>query len=194
MSMLIGITGKRGSGKSTAAKSLKRLGFFEVSFAEPLKEATKIIFGLTDEEVYGDYKIKETVIPELGVSPRKILQKFGTEVMREFIHVALPELKITKGEIWVEAFKKLYLNTWVQGNYVVSDVRYLNEAKAIRELGGIILRIERPALKLEKSDHASEMEMDKIIPDHVIVGKEGVVKLQEQVKKWYLSLQHVHGG
>ena len=85
--MLIGITGKRGHGKTTAANVLIRdFGFIEYSFAKPLKEICKIMFRLTDEQVYGDYKIKEKIDERIGRSPREILQLIGTEFGRERLH------------------------------------------------------------------------------------------------------------
>src|SRR5579863_3132559 len=53
--VIIGITGRKRSGKDTVGNYLvEHYGFVKVSFADTLKEACKIIFGFSDEQVYGD--------------------------------------------------------------------------------------------------------------------------------------------
>ena len=65
------------------------------------------------------------------ITPRIVLQEFGTECMRE---------GFDKG-VWVSLLKKYLLDN--PGNYVVPDVRFRNEQNMIRELGGQIWQVKR---------------------------------------------------
>jgi hypothetical protein len=91
--MIIGICGLIGSGKGTVADHLvEEYGFQKVSFADALKDATAQMFEWPRHLLEGDTvesrKWRETPdafwTNELGyeVTPRYVLQKFGTECMR----------------------------------------------------------------------------------------------------------------
>jgi hypothetical protein len=56
-------------------------------------------------------------------------------------------------DFWVE--QTMNRVSQIEGNCVVSDVRYLNEAQAIRADGGFIIRIERDGVEAANG-HASE--------------------------------------
>lgn len=187
--MIIGITGLRGHGKTTAANVLKDdYEFVEYSFAKPLKEVCKLLFDLTDDQVYGDYFIKEAVDERLGVTPRKILQKFGSDFGRKYLHKMLPNLKIPTGKLWVEKFRWWYDNNKNDiKNVVIPDVRFLNEAKIIKELGGIIIRVHRPELDIGKDAHISETELLKIKEDYLITGEKDIETFREKIRKFYLQ-------
>ena len=147
---LIGITGKARSGKDTAARVLiEQRGLINYSFADPMKEGVKVMFGLTEEHVNGE--LKEQVIPEIGVSPRRILQTLGTEWGRDII----------RSDLWVllaqqkwEAIKAATEGTF-HGGMIVPDVRFEDEAAFIRDNGGLLIHIERKAAQ-EIEGHVSE--------------------------------------
>src|ERR1700733_9341253 len=96
--ILIGITGRKRSGKDTIGDYLvNNYGFIRVAFADTLKKALKEIFEFSDEQLYGDEK--ETVDDYWGHSPRDLLQKIGTEMFREY----LPKLcKNMSDDIWIK--------------------------------------------------------------------------------------------
>jgi dephospho-CoA kinase len=163
--MLIGITGKIGSGKSTAASYLqKQHDLMEYSMAGPLKKIGAA-FGFTQEQLYGTQEQKLQIHPYWGISSREFLQKVGTELFREQLPKVLPNMKI-KRTIWCEIFR-LDCQTHDYG-VVVSDVRFLDEVDTIHEMGGTVIRIVRPGLD-ESSTHRSELEMDSIKADYTIV-------------------------
>lgn len=65
-------------------------------------------------------------------------------------------------------------------NAIISDVRFPNEAKAIKELGGVIIRVER--VGLESNDtHSSETAMREIAPDYIIENTKGLKELKNAV-------------
>ena len=147
--MIIGIGHIAQTGKTTIANYLSRkYGFVSISFADSLKKACKEIFHLSDEQVYGS--LKEVVDSYWGVTPRFILQKVGTECMRNMFDK----------DIWVKSARAQTLkNPYI--NYVFPDCRFLNEVCAIKEWGGKLLRVTRPICGATGgiSGHASEVEL-----------------------------------
>ncbi len=171
--ILIGLSGKKYSGKTTAANYLEGHGFIPLAFADPLKAAAREIFDLSNEETNGE--LKEEVNPYWGVTPRQLLQRMGTEAMRG-----------TFGpDIWIKAlFAKVdrYQSTGLQPDFVVSDVRFKNEADAIRARGGYVVRIERPMIQPHNPDtHASETELDGYDFDRVISNKGTIYGLKDEL-------------
>ena len=134
--MIIGICGLIGSGKGTVADILVDQGFKKVSFADKLKDGVSTIFGWdramlegdTDEsrtwrEQRDDFWSAET---KMEVTPRLVLQLFGTDCMRNGFDDG----------VWVSLLKKTILDN--PGNYVVPDVRFENEINMIRDIGGVV--------------------------------------------------------
>lgn len=161
---IIGLTGTRGSGKDAVAGFMVRAGYARVAFADRLKEAAALVYGLSHEQVHGSLAAKEAVDPRWGISPRFILQQFGTEVGRS-IHP----------ETWTRALLDVDLPQRelagaAPAGWVVADVRFLNEAQAIRARGGCIVRVVRPGWDLggTAAQHASEVELANIAEDFVI--------------------------
>lgn len=150
---LVAITGKRGSGKTTAAQGLERLGWRHINFADPLRDVVHRVYGVSYEEM-ADPVLKETKLDRYPFqSPRFLLQKVGTELFREGIDQAT----------WIEAFKRAVSQF---SHVVCSDCRFPNEADAVRSMGGIIIRVNNPQVDRADvaSQHASETEIDKIVP------------------------------
>lgn len=127
---VIGFTGVAGSGKSTAADYVVSLGYVKVKFAAPIKAMCHAI-GLTDEEIEGGAKELPCDLL-LGRSPRHAMQTLGTDWGRKMI-----------GEgFWLHLWKTQVARALDQGlPVVVDDVRFPNEADAIRQLGGEVYRV-----------------------------------------------------
>lgn len=144
--MIVGLGYKAGSGKDTLADMLvERIGFTKIAFAEPLKEAAKLLCGWDDRHVYGN--LKEQVDPFWGFSPRTFLQRLGTDAVRNNI----------ADDFWVKAtLRKMKDST--KTKFVVTDVRFPNEANAIREAGGRLFRLDRECAGA--GNHASETALD----------------------------------
>jgi len=146
---LIGIGGYARSGKDTVGNYLKaNHDFRSVFFAEPLKEGARVMFGLTDEQLYGNDK--EKMIDWLGRTPRYILQTLGTDWGRNQIN----------DQVWLlVASRKIETLRELGYSVCVTDLRFDNEADLIREAGGTIWHVNRDnriqvAAGAEK--HASE--------------------------------------
>lgn len=126
--MLIGIAGPKRSGKDTLAHGLgKALGLPVDSFAAPLR---KFVADLLNCSLATLEECKEHPIKWLdGKTPRQLMQTVGTEWGRDIVH---PEL-------WLLAL----LHRVHAKGAIVSDVRFPNEAKAILDRGGIVIRLHR---------------------------------------------------
>ena len=170
MTRLIGLYSHApGSGKSTVAGMLD--GEI-VSFAAPLKRfVTSIILGLGHDGFSAVREHKEDKIPEIGVSPRQMMQTLGTEWGRSCVH---PHL----WEMLAESQAKSLISSGF--NVVFDDVRFPNEAEMIRKLGGELWLLDRPGVVYE-GDHASEGALYDIVPDAVINNSGGLEQLREVV-------------
>lgn len=138
--MIIGVVGFAGSGKGTVGDLLvDNYGYKKMAFADPVKDATAVIFGWDRSLLEGDTDesraFRET--PDefwserfgFEVTPRWALQKMGTEGGRDTFHDSL----------WVTALERRI----DCDNIVVSDVRFPNEIKKIKSLGGHVVRVIR---------------------------------------------------
>ena len=92
---LIGFTGPAGCGKTTAAALLKNLiektdsgirATGLASFAGPLKNCLATLFQFTDAQLC-TMEGKEAVDERYGVTPRLVMQRFGTEFIRRRAHI-----------------------------------------------------------------------------------------------------------
>lgn len=163
---VVALTGRAGSGKSTAAAYLEeRHGFVRTRFAGPLKAMLRTLYEaaqvLTRDEIErrieGD--LKEVPDPLLrGKTPRQAMQFLGTEWGRDLIGT----------DFWTELWKSRLANGI---NYVVEDCRFPNEAEAVRSVGGVIIEIECPwAGSATGAAHASEnggLETDFTVGNYV---------------------------
>ena len=154
--MLIGFSGKKGSGKSFFADYLlNNKLFIKLSFASPLKEITKILFNLSDEDVKDPIK-KELINPKFNASPRELMQWLGTDIMREEFNKKFNY----SGSIWIDNVKDK-VKTLLDNNkdVVIDDVRFQNEVDMIHSLGGIVINLHNDldnTLTNSTSTHSSE--------------------------------------
>lgn len=156
--MLIGILGKKRSGKDTVASFIQaEYGFKRLAFADPIKKIVAAIdpyvdeFGtrlsslqLSDDDIKKDY-------PEY----RRLLQALGTEGLRDTINE----------NFWIDILLK---EAQRYENVVISDVRFVNEVKAIKMSGGYIWKVERTDSTEVEDDHRSEQEINSVQFDELI--------------------------
>ncbi len=145
--MLIGIVGLIGSGKDTVAERLvAQHSYRRDSFAKSLKDAVSSMFnwdrelleGKTDASREWREQPDEFWSERFGkpVTPRWVLQYFGTEVMRGNMYDG----------IWVDSC----LGRYKGENTVISDTRFVNEIKKIRAKNGKIILVKRGELPTQK--------------------------------------------
>lgn len=168
---LIGMVGRAGAGKDTAARYLhKRFTTQTLSFAGALKEGCRHIFRFTDDQLYGSDKM--TVDPYWGTTPRAVLQMVGTELFRNTLPTLLAQSNI-RSDIWIQRLNlDIVANQRSGVHTVISDVRFHNEAEFIRSTGGVLIRITRP--DIATMDHSSENSINALIVDHDIDNNDGL--------------------
>ena len=159
-----------GSGKDTVSKRLEQKhGFRRDSFAKSLKDAVSAMFNWDREMLEGNgddsrqwrEQPDEFWSKKFGktVTPRWVLQHFGTEVMRQHMHDA----------IWIDSC----LSRYDGKPTVISDTRFQNELKTIKENKGQIILVKRGELPTreqmqDKGAHKSEWDWMGWNFDHVI--------------------------
>ena len=139
--MIIGITGFAGSGKDTVAQILMKINpsFVKVSFAGKLKDITATLFDWNRQKLEGitpedrDWREQED---------KELSELFGTKITpRGALKILGVGLKKTiKENIWALLVKKQIKTL---KNVIITDVRFPDEIKMIKEMGGIILEVKR---------------------------------------------------
>jgi hypothetical protein len=184
---IIGITGKAGSGKDTVANHLvAQYGYRRGQFAYELKRMVCETFGW-DRNQIDDLEYKEEIpllqdgtpqcpgpldgldLPVFpgGMTRRQVLIHWGTNCMRYIdpdIHV-----KLTMRNFAADNRTSLV---------VFADLRFLNEAVAVRALGGEVWRVVKiggPGTDEGSASNVSETEMDRIVPDLVLEAAHGQI-------------------
>jgi hypothetical protein len=200
--MIIGISGYSGSGKDTVGAIIQYIfankqkplslpvekmvtdmdefGLFLESeseweikkFAGKLKDIASHLTGI-DIEDFEDQEFKKTNLGrewwttcDEGWQPmtvREFLQKLGTDALRTGLHP----------NVWVNALMADYDE---DSNWVITDTRFPNEAMAIKEKGGIIIRIDRPGFK-PINDHPSETALNGWNFDYKIANVSDLISL-----------------
>ena len=191
--MVIGICGLISSGKDTIADYLiKNHTFHKISFADKLKDSVSAMFSwdreLLDGKTNESRKWREEVdaywSSETGrtITPRLVLQEFGTECMRNGFYDG----------IWVSLTKKKIIEN-PNMNFVLPDTRFPNEAKMLYDIGGEVWRVKRgqdPAwfseyqeLGVEPTDvHPSEWAWAQTKFKHIINNDGTIPELKDQVR------------
>ena len=152
--VLIGIVGKKYSGKDTAADYLvANHNFTKMAFADPVKKVAKELFNFNDEQLYGN--LKEATDERWGISPREVFQKIGTDFAQFGIYTYFPNMKNIGRKLWVE---RLFAEYDPKSDTVISDVRFKHEIERITKENGIIIKIIRDNSYID--NHISENEIE----------------------------------
>lgn len=182
---LIALAGRARSGKDTVAEMAQAALMPQQSvlraFAAPLKEICQQVFDFSIEQVYG--AAKELPDPRYPrgdgtfLTPRFAMQVLGTE----FGRACYPE-------IWVEMMLRKVKEAHAMGrSVVITDCRFVNEAKAVKAAGGKVWRILRPEADAPPARHVSEKEIDtpefKLLVDRLIPNAHSLDELKVVVEK-----------
>ena len=166
------------SGKSTAAAALTGVGWKRLPFAGTLKRMVRVLLldlGQSEEEVERALS-SEKELPCVLLNhrtPRQLLQTLGTEWGRELVDE----------ELWVKCWRGRVSEALCDGFCVVADyVRRWNEAKAVQQMGGAMVKVVRPGGGSDTfSDHASEGGLENWPFYHTIVNDGSIADLERQV-------------
>ena len=187
-SIVLALCGCRRVGKDTVASHLLASGsrWHHVKISHALKKAVAYLFDLTEQEVEGESK--DCVVERRqqhaadGLTPRRIMQWFGTDVMQ---HALCSELSPSTGRnFWINRAIVDIRRALDSGcSVVISDVRFHHEVDALRSEFGddlLCLYISRDSLASSgdaESTHESEANVATLRErmDSVIVNREGEI-------------------
>jgi hypothetical protein len=166
--MIIGVCGLIGAGKDTIADYLVNIHQFRrESFANTLKDAVSAVFGWDRELLEGrtrqsrEWREQQddwwTARLGMPITPRWVLQYWGTEVVRRSFH----------DDTWIASLENKLRKS--QDDVVISDCRFPNEITAIKQAGGIVVRVRRGtdpewytyAEMANDGDIAARIELDR---------------------------------
>lgn len=213
---LIGLNGYATSGKDEVAKLIKkyRRDFQIKKFSDKLKQVASILTGhpvtyFEDQDFKAadlgmdwfvwSYKLHVTgtdVEPKYNGTPelramtvREFLQKLGTDAVRHGLHentwvnalfanYRVDDEEIRDGHVRIDLPKS---------NWIITDTRFLNEANAIKERGGIVVRIDRPGVG-PVNKHKSETELDHYDFYYRIINDGSIEDLDNKVKQFLYAI------
>ena len=137
----------------------------------------------------------------IKLTPRKLLQLLGTECGREILHpniwvnALFADYKPVGDNLLEGEVRKVREEDLVYPNWIITDVRFPNEAKTIQDKGGIVIRVNRPKerqmllmnenviIDSRKTEHPSETALDDYEFDVVIENDSDITSLIEKVKQ-----------
>lgn len=191
--MIIGINGYAGVGKDTVGELIQKLqprNQWEIKkFAGKLKQIASILTGIPSV-MFEDQQFKKKYLPDmwsnhgLPMTVRDFLQKLGTDALREGLH----------SNTWVNALMADYValpqvglnitedNDYAHPNWIITDCRFPNEAYAIKNAGGVIVRVNRDGYRAINA-HPSEVALDKWSYDYVVDNDGSIEDLKKNVKE-----------
>jgi hypothetical protein len=164
---IIGLTGPKGVGKSTYAKSIENAVI--LSFATPIKKMLEVIL---PGKRYLNFK--EEPIPGFpdGINARKMLQELGTTWGREG--------SAGYANIWVDLAYKAALPYIGKKTIIFDDIRFPNEGWAIRRWGCThevvteVVHISRKGYEPDPNDnHVSEAGLPRGMIDKFVSVEDG---------------------
>jgi hypothetical protein len=172
---LIGLCGYAGSGKDEAAKGLVADGWERVALADAVREALVALNPIV-QSVHQGMCALSGLISEVGgwsgakefPDIRRLLQRMGTEAGRD----------IHGQDCWVNIARRKILAT--SSDVVVTDIRFANEAAMIRDLGGVLIRIERPGVG-PVNEHVSEVMPFEA--DHTLLNDASIEQLHDTIRR-----------
>ncbi|MCB2379307.1 hypothetical protein LGH70_17045 [Hymenobacter sp. BT635] len=179
---LIGLSGKRGSGKDTVARLIQQLqperNWQIMSFGDAIKAVCATLAGESTQPYYSQTG-KAELLPDFGRTRGEMLQQVGAA------------LRAWDYEIWVQAF---FARLPPGQCILVPDVRFPNEAQPILDRGGLMLRVEGDPLRQQgdgtrDDNHPSETVMDTYGQFTTVLHNVGSrVALEQQVRAQVLPL------
>jgi hypothetical protein len=210
--MIIAISGKKLSGKDTAALGLiERHKFVRISFADKLKDICSKVFNIPREDLDDPIKKEASFTRPILIGHNHIymlldiLEDDGffisensyRAISHEFINKQLNSLRqlmqvvgtdiirnYVDNEVWLKYLKKTMDKT-NSDNFVIADARLRNEREFLKSLGAILILIKRNGL-VSTDTHSSENDLgNESDYDVVIDNNKSIIELQSGISLWW---------
>lgn len=186
--MIIAVTGRKQHGKNTVCDVLAEHGFTVIGFADTLKALSYVVDPIIGISRHGDPIYLAEAVDELGweyvkenyPEARRFLQRMGTEGARKHLG----------DSVWIDSWAKKVAA--LHGDIAVSDLRFANEAAAVRAHGGLVWKVVRPSrvTATVADQHSSETELECISTDHIFLNDGTVADLAAKVEQALCRAQH----
>lgn len=177
--MIIGITGRKRSGKDTVAAYLRdRYEYVRYQMASPLKKAVCALYGW-DSDVVEDGPEKEAIDPEYGISPRQAMQFMGFELNKE-LSSRFPDYEKQTGIYLYVKRMEQFADAHPSINIVIPDIRMPYEVAAIHARGGKVIRVTRDR-SANPDEHATEVHVDHMDVDAELFNTSSIEELYDAV-------------
>lgn len=156
-------------------------------WAGKLKTIASMLTGIP-VEMFEDQEFKKTSLgPQWGMTVRDFLQKLGTDGLRTGLHentwvnALMADYTPISDQSYVLEDGSLFDLRDLPGHpvypdWIITDTRFPNEAQAIKDAGGIVIRVDRPGCK-PINDHPSETGLDNWDFDHKIMNGSDLTSL-----------------
>jgi hypothetical protein len=177
MAQLIGLAGKRGSGKNTVATLIQELepgrNWQVLAFGDAIKNVCAALAAELPQPYYSQ-EGKAELLPAFGLTRGAMLQQVGAA------------LRTWRPTVWIEA---LLASLPAEQPVIVADLRFPDEAEAIRARGGIVVRVEGDPLQqrgdgTRDDNHPSETALDDYRSYSAVLHNTGSLDtLREQVRQ-----------
>ncbi|MCC3160512.1 hypothetical protein LJ737_24965 [Hymenobacter sp. 15J16-1T3B] len=177
MIQLIGLAGRRGSGKDTVARLVQELQparHWQIrSFGDAIKGVCAVLSGESTAPYYTQPG-KAELVPTYGLTRGELLQQVGAA------------LRAWRGPVWIEA---LLAGLPTDRPVIVADLRFPDEADTLRARGALIWRVEGDPLRqrgdgTRDDNHPSETALDHYAPYDAVLRNDGSLEeLRAQVER-----------
>lgn len=184
---IVAFLGPKRVGKDTSADFLvHKYGYQKYALADPMKKAVQLLFNFSDEQLWGDEK--EILDPFWQVTPREIMQFIGIDVLFNELGDRFPHLSKVNGK----SFYIYSLETCIQKSpddlFVISDLRMQEDVTALKKMGAVIIRIERPGLNSIDS-HISEEGVNAVTGyDYTLINDGTLEELEEKINQVFKNI------
>lgn len=185
-----------GVGKDTVALALKPHGFASLAFADPLKASLSMTYGVP-MRYFVDRSLKEAPLPGMqgGLTPRKLMQAWGTEVIRSVENKTLllrHQIRVASAILDLSNIARQHPDRVSATNgvrIVIPDVRFPDESEYVHAVGGFNAWVSRPSLRNNElsNGHASEAGIPRHPTDLDLVNEGTLEQFQAHAAKEVLS-------
>lgn len=177
---IVAFLGSKRVGKDTSADFLaEKYGYKKYALADPMKKGLKVLFNFRDEQLWGDEK--EVIDPFWEVTPREIMQFIGIDVLFNELGDRFPHLNKTNGKTFHIRSFEACMQKSPDDLFVISDLRMQEDVIALKNMGAVIIRLERPEIS-STDTHISEDGVSSVIGyDYTIINSGTIEDLEENI-------------